>query len=118
MQHNHRPEQACRIEPLQRLSSSKSSSADRNTQSTQTDTPSTGAIGKYRPSWLLPNPRLVSRRSLRLLHGPERLQGGWWQDQRMQRDYYIAQTTGQQRSGSYSWVFCEGEQWYVHGYFG
>jgi len=113
VQHNHRPEQACRIEPLQRLSS-----VNRNTQNTQTDPPSTGAIGKYRPSWLLPNPRLVSRRSLCLLYGPERLQGGWWQDQRMHRDYYIAQTKAQQPSGSYSWVFCEGERWYVHGYFG
>ena len=122
VQHNHRPEQAYRIEPLQRLSlgksSGKRSGADRTTEDTQTDTPSAGAIGKYRPSWLLPNPRLVSGRSLRLLHGPERLQGGWWQDQRMHRDYYIAQTRGQQRSGSYSWVFCEGERWYVHGYFG
>jgi len=117
VQHNHRPEQACRIEPLQHLSLGKSSGKSSG-NSSQTDIPSAGAVGKYRPSWLLPNPKLVSRPSLRLLYGPERLQGNWWQDRRMHRDYYIAQTKTQQLDGSYSWVFCEDERWYVHGYFG
>ena len=56
--------------------------------------------------------------NLTLLHGPERLQGGWWQDQRMRRDYYIAQTRKQQQHGGYSWVYCENERWFIHGYFG
>jgi len=122
VQHNHRPEQACQIEPLQRLSKGKglssSNSLSPSVSATQADNHSAGAVGKYRPSWLLPTPSPVNRRTLRLLYGPERLQGGWWQDQRMRRDYYIAQTRAQQPHGSYSWVFCEGERWYVHGYFG
>ena len=76
------------------------------------------ASGKHRPLWLLPQPTPVQGQTLKLLYGPERLQGGWWEDQRMRRDYYIAQTSKQQRNGGYSWVYCELKHWFVHGYFG
>jgi len=66
----------------------------------------------------LPQPTPVAGGDLKLMYGPERLQGGWWQNERLRRDYYIAQTRNQQRHGGYSWVYREREQWFVHGYFG
>ena len=122
VQHRHQPEQAWQIEPLQRVPAGKHGRANKSATAqsdlTLESSEPTGAVGKYRPAWLLPEPSPVARHTLCLLQGPERLQGGWWQERRMRRDYYIAQTQGQKNNGSYSWVFCEGERWYVHGYFG
>ena len=132
VQHRHQPEQAWQIEPLQQVLPSKhryrkhrnrkhgggkKSTKAHGDLALESSEP-TGAMGKYRPAWLLAEPSPVARHTLYLLYGPERLQGGWWQEQRMRRDYYIAQTRGQKKNGSYSWVFCESKRWYVHGYFG
>ena len=69
----------------------------------------------FRPLWLLPQPRPVAADRLELLHGPERIQGGWWQ-RALRRDYYIARETGGQGC---CWAFVDGRQrWFVHGYFG
>lgn len=66
-----------------------------------------------RPLWLLPAPRRISRRSLTLLYGPERIQSNWWQAT-VARDYYVVQD----HEGSQCWAFVDdGSQWYLHGYF-
>lgn len=70
-----------------------------------------------RPLWLLPRPRALDPRDIDLLDGPERLEGGWWDQADMSRDYYLARGPGQ----ALWWVFHDLTQpgsWYVHGYFG
>ncbi|MGX9718341.1 Y-family DNA polymerase [Janthinobacterium lividum] len=78
-----------------------------------------------RPSLLLPKPiRLLMRdnrpfytSALRLIKGPERIEAGWWNDQTVGRDYYIAQGT----DTTCYWIFLERSQeaqWYLHGLYG
>jgi len=122
----HQPEQACQAEALTRLArhSVQHSTQRSGRKSPQPQVPTqrlaarSDLSGKHRPTWLLSTPQPVARRALKLLHGPERLQGGWWQERRLCRDYYIAQTRDQLAHKSYSWVFREGKRWFVHGYFG
>ncbi|MBN8432286.1 DNA polymerase Y family protein [Microbulbifer salipaludis] len=74
-----------------------------------------------RPNWLLSRPDRIQQRDhklfydgeLRLLQGPERIDGYWWQHHRHARDYYIAR--GEQ--GSLYWVFQDltSEHWFLHG---
>ena len=76
-----------------------------------------------KPTWLHHPPQTLQskhgqpyqRGPLKLIHGPERIQSGWWDQQAIARDYYIAQHP----LGSWMWVYQEREtqQWYLHGYF-
>lgn len=71
-----------------------------------------------RPLWLLPNPRLVmnAAEGFQFLAGPERIQSGWWDNQRVARDYFVVRTGQGQRL----WIYREltgTRQWYVHGIF-
>lgn len=69
-----------------------------------------------RPAWLLARPVPMRDARLRLLHGPERIESGWWDGEDVRRDYYIAETAQGQRA----WVFCApGEQgpFMLHGWF-
>lgn len=69
----------------------------------------------HRPLWLLQEPQLLTETPQAWLSGPERISSGWWDSQRVQRDYYIAQLTG----GQLAWVFRGvGSDWFVHGWFG
>ena len=75
---------------------------------------------------MLPEPTLLPADSgyplhqgcrLRLLHGPERLETGWWDDDGICRDYYTAVNP----AGIRLWVFrsrTPSSAWYLHGYFG
>jgi hypothetical protein len=66
-----------------------------------------------RPTLLFDQPRPLTE-TIRILHGPERIQSGWWTDQPICRDYFIARNTAQQTL----WVFRDGaRQWFVHGWF-
>ena len=81
-------------------------------------------VGKTprRPLWLLSPPQsLLSKQgrphlngSLIFESGPERIEGGWWDNADIQRDYYIARD----RSGVQLWIFCERGKWFLHGRFG
>lgn len=77
-----------------------------------------------RPTWLLPEPQLLTlrnnrlyyRKAITLISGPERIETRWWSGQDIRRDYYVASEAG----GSRLWVFRErsGERdWYLHGLF-
>lgn len=77
-----------------------------------------------RPFWLFKQPvRLIMRddrpfygSSLTIIRGPERIEGGWWDDGTAARDYYVAQGT----DAACFWVYQEraGDmQWYLHGLF-
>jgi protein ImuB len=81
-----------------------------------------------RPFWLLSEPLSLGgkkdqpriqykKKNLALMSGPERVQVGWWDNDDVQRDYYVA-TDG---SGRRLWVYEDIKQpgqWYLHGLFG
>lgn len=78
-----------------------------------------------RPSLVLPKPiRLLVRNErpfygspLRIIAGPERIEAGWWNDQTVARDYYVAQG----EDASCFWIYLErtaDAQWYLHGLYG
>ncbi|MFC6685363.1 hypothetical protein ACFQGA_13385 [Marinobacter koreensis] len=68
-----------------------------------------------RPLWLLQGPQPLTEPPTAWFSGPERISGGWWDGERVHRDYYIAQL----RSGQLAWVFRDvREGWFIHGWFG
>lgn len=82
-----------------------------------------------RPLWMLEEPAALEAEGGRPLYrglplhleGPERLESGWWDDDGIARDYFIAQSD----DGIRLWVFRDygrGRQrssgWYLHGMFG
>ncbi len=68
-----------------------------------------------RPLWLLQAPQPVINLPQAWLAGPERISGGWWDGERVQRDYYVAQLA----SGQLAWVFRDvSGGWFIHGLFG
>ncbi len=68
-----------------------------------------------RPLWLLKGPQPLTEAPPFWFSGPERISGGWWDGQRVHRDYYIAQLA----SGQLAWVFRDvRDGWFVHGWFG
>jgi protein ImuB len=50
---------------------------------------------------------------LKLIHGPERIQGGWWEGETWSRDYYHACSS----RGGRLWVFHEAGRWFLQGFF-
>lgn len=78
---------------------------------------------KLRPFWLLPTPQKLRDKKglpqydgdLQLLTGPERIDTGWWDDQPVNRDYFVAQQT----CGRLLWIYRDrsDQQWYLHGIF-
>jgi protein ImuB len=129
---DHRPEAAYRIETVEdpRPSAACTSAA-----------PSPAAISSAapRPLWLLHEPIALRERNqrpwwhgpLKLLSGPERIEGGWWDCNLVQRDYFIAEDDHAQwfwiyrtRGNSKAAVAREGRlpdldaSWYLQGIFG
>jgi len=77
-----------------------------------------------RPFWLLDRPRPLAEIDavphhdgrLELLVGPERIESGWWDDDEVARDYFVARTQNE----ALVWIYRErrGEGgWYLHGVF-
>jgi protein ImuB len=76
-----------------------------------------------RPFWLLDAPRPIAEVGavpdyegpLTLLAGPERIESGWWDDDDIARDYFVARTSAE----SLVWIYRErrGGGWYLHGLF-
>lgn len=82
------------------------------------------AIGNgYRPMWLLSAPIALNERQGQLYwEGAlafepecERIESGWWDDEEIGRDYFVARNAKGQRL----WVFREihTERWFLHGVF-
>jgi protein ImuB len=68
---------------------------------------------ELRPSLLLPEPEPLCE-IVSLIHGPERLVTGWWDNQPITRDYFIAHS----EQGRWLWVFRnQDKQWFLHGQF-
>ncbi|KRG67960.1 Y-family DNA polymerase [Pseudoxanthomonas dokdonensis] len=69
-----------------------------------------------RPCWLLPQPIPLRDPRPRIVHGPERLESGWWDGADARRDYYLLETSQGQRA----WAFAapgERSGWMLHGWF-
>jgi protein ImuB len=94
--------------------------ADHRPERAATNSPallSSNAGLPQRPLWLLPAPNPLRLVDIRLLSAAERIESGWWDNQSMRRDYYIAQD----RLGRKLWVYRNlnaKQQWFVHGLFG
>jgi protein ImuB len=78
-----------------------------------------------RPLWMLPEPRPLKvaqdrpwyQGQLQLVDGPERLETGWWDDDGIARDYFVAVNP----QGICLWIFrnrSKDSVWYLHGIFG
>ncbi|WP_058834245.1 Y-family DNA polymerase [Luteimonas abyssi] len=70
-----------------------------------------------RPGWLLPQALPLRDPRLEIVHGPERLESGWWDGDDVRRDYYVVRTA----QGQHAWAFMpagEREGWMLHGWFG
>jgi len=80
-----------------------------------------------RPLWMLQEPKLLRTEqnlplwegALQLLDGPERLETGWWDDDGIARDYFVARNP----KGVHLWVYRNrkgksGRRWFLHGIFG
>ncbi|MGQ8364153.1 Y-family DNA polymerase [Glaciecola sp. 1036] len=66
-----------------------------------------------RPGILLPQPQLLTHQ-ISIIKGPERIISGWWDEQQIQRDYFV----GQDAQGQQVWVYkTPDNQWFLHGYF-
>ena len=78
-----------------------------------------------RPLWLLSAPRPLPEiaakphyreTALSILAGPERIESGWWDDDDVKRDYFVAQTPDH----ATLWIYRERRApggWYLHGVF-
>lgn len=65
-----------------------------------------------RPGLLLAQP-IPLRMQLQLQPGLERITTGWWDQNPIQRDYYI----GRNLDGQWCWAFKNASGWYLQGYF-
>jgi protein ImuB len=88
------------------------------------------AHGLPRPLWLLAKPQPLEERNqrpfwqgaLQLLAGPERIEGGWWDNHFIQRDYFIAEDI----QNNLYWIYRERGNhkqniepgWFMQGRFG
>ncbi|MFM0047422.1 Y-family DNA polymerase [Paraburkholderia sediminicola] len=88
------------------------------------DLPGGALPSQPRPVWMLDKPlrlmvcdqRPIYRRPLKMLTRTERIEAGWWDGNRVERDYYIAADD----RGHMFWVYRErlGGEWYLQGLFG
>lgn len=88
------------------------------------DLPDSALPSQPRPVWMLDKPlrlmmrdqRPIYRRPLKMLTRTERIEAGWWDGNRVERDYYVAADD----RGHMFWVYRErlGGEWYLQGLFG
>jgi protein ImuB len=91
---------------------------DLTTQSQSRESPAISAAPlpsqkRLRPSILLPTPEPLNT-PITLSQGPERIVSGWWDGEKVIRDYFIARC----ETGRWLWVFrTPNKAWFVHGLF-
>jgi len=87
----------------------------------------TSSLVLQRPLWMLQEPEQLAmeqglpcyRGTLELLDGPERLETGWWDEDGIARDYFVARNS----RGVHLWIYRDrgkgrDSPWYLHGMFG
>ncbi|MGF1755944.1 DNA polymerase Y family protein [Vibrio makurazakiensis] len=68
---------------------------------------------RLRPSLLLDEPQKLTEK-VELTQGPERIIAGWWDGDKVIRDYFIARS----EQGRWLWVYrTPGKHWFLHGLF-
>ena len=73
----------------------------------------TPQFSKTRPSFLLKSAQPL-REKVSIVHGPERLNTGWWDASPVIRDYFVARS----KQGKWYWVYrTPNSEWYLHGVF-
>ena len=84
------------------------------------------SLGPHCPAWLLPSPKRLRTHQdqpqlegpLMLLQGPYRVESGWWDDNLVQRDYFVATDQSNRRY----WIYRERDRldacWFLQGLFG
>ena len=119
---DHRPEQANRWQ----CASSALAQRGRDAAASEVALTCTDRAHPHSPAWLLPQAQRLETRheqpwlgqALRLLHGPYRIETGWWDHMPAQRDYFVACD----KQARHYWIYCErksdGASWYLHGLFG
>ncbi len=100
---DHRPERAYRLVAPQTQAAQTAAA---------TPAPSAARPMAARPAALLPQPQRIEAPST-LLHGPERIESGWWDGAGVVRDYYVARAA----DGVQQWVFHDltDDAWYLQG---
>jgi len=85
----------------------------------------TNSLVQQRPLWMLAEPQPLEVEEgrpcyqgvLRLVTGPERIETGWWDEEGIARDYFVAVNP----AGVHLWIFrnrSRDKRWYLHGKFG
>jgi len=70
-------------------------------------------VNKLRPTLLLPSPQPLTEK-VTVMPYPERVVTGWWDNNQIMRDYFIARND----HGCWLWLFKDNSQrWFVHGVF-
>lgn len=70
-----------------------------------------------RPLWLLSRPIPLRDHAPRILAGPERIESGWWDGRKAQRDYYVLETSVGQMAWAFRPVGAVDGPWLLHGWF-
>ncbi|WP_028772710.1 Y-family DNA polymerase [Shewanella waksmanii] len=122
MASHHLPEQSCQVKPLTQWGQCGSrlalSDLSHKTAGIAYDrlaaerTASYDTLGLFRPSFLLKQPQPLALHEFTRLKGPERISPPWWLTQH-DRDYYIAAHI----DGGLCWVFYDGQDWFLQGWF-
>lgn len=98
---------------------------ERASQAGEPGTPSEAPPAGPRPLWLLPAPQPLGEiatrphyreTALALIAGPERIESGWWDEDDVKRDYFVARTPDH----ALLWIYRERRApggWYLHGVF-
>jgi hypothetical protein len=85
----------------------------------------TNSLVLQRPLWVLNEPQSLRtergkpsyRGILKCISGPERIETGWWDDDGIARDYFVATNP----HGACLWIYRDRSRdggWYLHGMFG
>lgn len=70
-------------------------------------------LHSQRPILLLPKPQPLTDK-VQVMYGPERICSGWWDEQPILRDYFIARSP----DGRWCWIYRQADQrWFLQGYF-
>lgn len=76
-------------------------------------TPKQISTNPLRPSFILQTPQPLAEK-VSIIHGPERISTGWWDNQQITRDYFIARN----QHGQWLWIYrTSNSLWFAHGFF-